>query len=173
LLTDFKNVKIKSVQSFIVTHRDRVCARVFIEVSTRAYEYLHQCFKEKIISFSFLINCENLLGAKPSHCAHKIQIMFSSGGGPVVHSFLSAADSDLSIGTFDPMGEKMKEKEIGLLLCVLDMTSRTTGQMVTLSPKARYWRICTVLMYRTSVFACLSCRSPSVYFRRMRRHPSE
>jgi hypothetical protein len=35
LVTNFVNLKIKSAQSFGCTHRDRVCIRVFIGVSTR------------------------------------------------------------------------------------------------------------------------------------------
>jgi hypothetical protein len=35
LVTDFMNLKINPTQSFEGTHRDRVCIRVFIVVSTR------------------------------------------------------------------------------------------------------------------------------------------
>jgi hypothetical protein len=35
LVTDFMNLKIKPVQSFGCAHRDRMCVRVFIWVSTR------------------------------------------------------------------------------------------------------------------------------------------
>jgi hypothetical protein len=34
LMTDFMNLKIKPTQSFKGAHRDRVCVRVFIGVST-------------------------------------------------------------------------------------------------------------------------------------------
>jgi hypothetical protein len=33
LVTDFVNLKIKSAHSFEGAHRDRVCARVFIQIS--------------------------------------------------------------------------------------------------------------------------------------------
>jgi aspartate carbamoyltransferase catalytic subunit len=35
LMTDFVNLKIKSAQSFRGAHRNRMCVRVFIEVSAR------------------------------------------------------------------------------------------------------------------------------------------
>jgi hypothetical protein len=35
LVTDFVNLKIKSAQSFRGAHRNRMCVRVFIEVSAR------------------------------------------------------------------------------------------------------------------------------------------
>jgi hypothetical protein len=47
LVTDFVNLKIKSAQSFRGAHRNRMCVRVFIEVSARVYEYLRLYFIPK------------------------------------------------------------------------------------------------------------------------------
>jgi hypothetical protein len=51
LVTDFMNLKIKSAQSFRSAHRDRLCVRVFIEVSDRTYISICICtvFLNKII----------------------------------------------------------------------------------------------------------------------------
>jgi hypothetical protein len=41
LVTDLVNLKIKSAQSFEGAHRNRVCIRIFIEVSTHIYIYIN------------------------------------------------------------------------------------------------------------------------------------
>jgi hypothetical protein len=61
LVTDFVNLKIKSTQSFEVTHRDRVCVRMFI-VSARMYMSIDVCtvFLKNI--YSTIKNCGYYLG---------------------------------------------------------------------------------------------------------------
>jgi hypothetical protein len=40
LVTDFVNLKIKPSQSFRDAHKDKMCIRVFIEVSIHIYIYI-------------------------------------------------------------------------------------------------------------------------------------
>jgi hypothetical protein len=49
LMTDFVNLKIKPVQSFRGAHRDKVCVRIFIEISTHTYIniYIYIVFLKK------------------------------------------------------------------------------------------------------------------------------
>jgi hypothetical protein len=49
LMTDFVNLKIKTVQSFRGAHRDKVCVRIFIEISTHTYIniYIYIVFLKK------------------------------------------------------------------------------------------------------------------------------
>jgi hypothetical protein len=51
LVTDFMNLKIKPTQYFRSAHRDRLCVRVFIEVSDRTYISIciYTVFLKKII----------------------------------------------------------------------------------------------------------------------------
>jgi hypothetical protein len=43
LVTDFVNLKIKPSQSFRDAHKDKMCIRVFIEVSIHIYIYKYLC----------------------------------------------------------------------------------------------------------------------------------
>jgi hypothetical protein len=51
LVTGFVNIKIKPTKSFGCTYRDRLCMRVFIEVSARTYMNIYVCtvFLKKMI----------------------------------------------------------------------------------------------------------------------------
>jgi hypothetical protein len=42
-VTGFVNIKIKPTKSFGGTYRDRLCMRVFIEVSARTYMNIYVC----------------------------------------------------------------------------------------------------------------------------------
>jgi hypothetical protein len=52
LMTDFMNLRIKSVQSFECAHKDRVCVHVFIGVSAHMSIYIYTMFLKNSFVFS-------------------------------------------------------------------------------------------------------------------------
>jgi hypothetical protein len=75
LVTDFMNLKIKSVQSFRCAHRDRVCVRVFIEVSDHTYINIY-------IYTVFLIKSQYhicIFGKKGSACCMSVVHVQTNG----------------------------------------------------------------------------------------------